>query len=138
MEASILILPNWQLEFHVNIDALLLANGAMLAQNPIGKYDRPIVYAFKLLHKVEKNHTTTKRKTLVMVYVLHKFKHFLLGNKFVFYIDHMALVYLVNKPHMFGRITRWLLFLGYAFIIFYKPSRTHVVVDVLSKLLNSS
>jgi len=23
--------------------------------------------------------------------------HYLLGNKFVFYVDHMALVYLVNK-----------------------------------------
>jgi hypothetical protein len=33
-----------------------------------------------------------------MVYTLHKFKHNLLGNRFVFYIDHMALVYLVNKP----------------------------------------
>jgi hypothetical protein len=33
-----------------------------------------------------------------MVYGLHKFKHLLLGNKFVFYINHMTLVYLVNKP----------------------------------------
>jgi hypothetical protein len=30
-----------------------------------------------------------------MVFALHKFKHYLLGNKFVFYVDHMALV---NKP----------------------------------------
>jgi hypothetical protein len=27
--------------------------GAMLAQNPIDNYDQPIVYAFKLLNKVE-------------------------------------------------------------------------------------
>jgi hypothetical protein len=27
-----------------------------------------------------------------MVYSLHKFKHFLLGNKFVSYVDDMALV----------------------------------------------
>ncbi len=73
-----------------------------------------------------------------MVYTLHKFKHFLLGNKFVFYVDHMTLVYLVNKPQMSGRIVRWLLlFLEYEFIVVYKPGRTHVVVDVLSKLLDS-
>jgi hypothetical protein len=33
-----------------------------------------------------------------MVYALHKFKHFWLGNKIVFYVDHMASVSLVNKP----------------------------------------
>jgi hypothetical protein len=49
----------------------------------------------------------------------------------------MALVYWVNKPQVYGRITRWLLlFLEYENIVVYKPSRTHVVVDVLSKLLN--
>jgi hypothetical protein len=90
--------PNWQLEFHVHTNASLLAVGAMLAQNPSGKYDQLIVYASKLLNKVEQNYTTTKKKALTMVYVLHKFRHFLLGNKFVFYVDHMAIVYLVNKP----------------------------------------
>jgi len=33
-----------------------------------------------------------------MVYALHKFKHYLLSNMFIFYVDHMALTYLVNKP----------------------------------------
>ncbi len=82
----------------MHTNASLLAVGAMLAQNPSGKYDQLIVYASKLLNKVEQNYTTTKKKALTMVYVLHKFRHFLLGNKFVFYVDHMAIVYLVNKP----------------------------------------
>jgi hypothetical protein len=34
-------------------------------------------------------------------------------------------------------ITRWLLlFLEYDFTVVYKPSRTHVIVDALSRLLN--
>jgi hypothetical protein len=45
MEAPILIPPNQKLEFHVHIYASLLAICAMLAQNPIGKYDQPIIYA---------------------------------------------------------------------------------------------
>jgi hypothetical protein len=49
----------------------------------------------------------------------------------------MVLVYLVNKPQVSGKITRLLLlFLKYDFTIVYKPSRTHVVVDALSRLLN--
>jgi hypothetical protein len=72
-----------------------------------------------------------------MVFVLHKFRHYLLGNKFVFYVNHMALVYLVNKLQVLGIITRWLLlFLKYDFIVVYKLSITHVVVDALSRLPN--
>ncbi len=72
-----------------------------------------------------------------MVFALHKFKHYLLGNKFIFYVDHMALVYLVNKPQVLGKIARWLLlFLEYDFVVVYKPSGTHVNVDALSRLLD--
>jgi hypothetical protein len=58
------------------------------------------VYAYRLLNKIEENYSTTEIKALVMVFALHEFRHYLLGNKFVFYVDHMALVYLVNKPHV--------------------------------------
>ncbi len=72
-----------------------------------------------------------------MVFALHKLRHYLLGNKFVFYVYHMALVYLVNKPHVSRRIIRWsLLFLEYDFTIMYKPSKTHVVADALLRLLD--
>jgi hypothetical protein len=73
-----------------------------------------------------------------MAYAFHRFMQFLLGNKFVLYVDHMAPVYLVNKSHVFGRITKWLLFLEYEFTIVYKLGITHVVANVLSKLLDSS
>jgi hypothetical protein len=73
-----------------------------------------------------------------MVYVVHKFRQFFLGNKFVFYLNHMAHVYLVNKPHVFRRIAKWLfLFLEYEFIVVYKLGKTHVVVYVLSRLPDS-
>jgi hypothetical protein len=50
------------------------------------------------MNNVEKNYSTIKREALALVFALHKFKHYLLGNKFVFYVDHMALAYLINKP----------------------------------------
>jgi hypothetical protein len=52
METPILIPPNWRLEFHVHTYASLVTVGVMLAQNPIGKYDQPIVYASRLLNIV--------------------------------------------------------------------------------------
>jgi hypothetical protein len=63
---------------------------------------------------------------------------FLLGNNFFFNVDHMVMVYLVNKPQGLGRIAKWLLFLEYEFTVVYKHGRTHVVANVLSRLLDHS
>jgi len=135
IEALILISPNWQVKFHVHIDAPLLVVGAMLFQNVTKKSDQLVMYAFRLLNRIEHNYSTTKIKALVMVFALHKFRHYLLGNKFVFYVDHMALVYLVNKPQVLGRTTKWLLlFLKNDFIVVYKPCTTHLVANALSRL----
>jgi hypothetical protein len=95
MDAPTLISPHWDIEFHVHIDASNLVVGAMLAQNLTIKCNQPIAYALQLLNNVERNYTMTKREALMMVYVLHKFHHYLMGNKFIFYVDHMALLYLV-------------------------------------------
>ena len=98
LNAPILIGVDWTLEFHVHTNASDIAVGAMLAQNPTGKTDQPIAYASRLLSKAEKNYTTTKKEALVMVYAVNKFHHYLLDNRFIFYVDHLALQYLVNKP----------------------------------------
>jgi hypothetical protein len=82
-------------EFHVHTYASLLIMGVMLYQIVIGKSDQSKVYASRLLNRAEQNYSTTERKALVMVFALHKFRHYLLSNKFVFYKDHM---YFVNKP----------------------------------------
>ncbi len=67
-----------------------------------------------------------EREALVMVYALHKFHHYLLGNKFIFYVDHMALFYLIKNLQLFGHIMKWLLsFLKYDFLIVYKLGKSH-------------
>ncbi len=85
----------WDIEFHVHIDVSDLAIGAMLVQNLTGKCNQPISYVLWLFNNVEKNYITTEREAFTMVYALHKFHNYLLGNKFIFYVDHMALLYLV-------------------------------------------
>jgi hypothetical protein len=54
------------------------------------------MYASILLNLAERNYITIERKALAMVYALHKFKHYLLDNQLVFYVDHMVFVYLIN------------------------------------------
>jgi hypothetical protein len=86
------------MEFHVHTNASLLAIGVILSQNVIRKSDQPIVYVSRFLNKAKQNYNTIERKALTNFFSLQKFRHYLLGNKFVFYVDHTALVYLVNKP----------------------------------------
>jgi hypothetical protein len=93
------------------------------------------MYDFRLWNRREHNYSTREKEALTIVFTLHNFRHYLLNNKFVFYVYHMALVYWVNKPQVWGIITKWLLlFLEYDFIVVYKPSKIHVVVDALSRL----
>jgi hypothetical protein len=82
----------------VHKNASLLAIGVMLAQNLIRKHDQHVVYAFRLLNNVKRNYNTIECEALAMVFALHKFTQYLLGNKFIFYVNHMALVNLINKP----------------------------------------
>ncbi len=73
-----------------------------------------------------------------MVSILFMFIHYLLGNKFVFYVVHMALMYLVNKLHVSNMLAKWLLlFLKYNFKIIYKLGRSHLMANVLNRLSNN-
>ena len=74
-------------------------------------YLQPIYYASKSMTKTEKNYNTTKREALGIIYAVAKFRHYLLGNKFVLHVDHQALIYIVNKASLVGKMARWMLIL---------------------------
>jgi hypothetical protein len=61
------------------------------------------------MNNVKMNYTTIEKEALAMIYAMKKFKKYLFGNSFTFFMDHQALLYLVNKPIVIGRIARWLL-----------------------------
>ena len=100
--APILQALDWDKVFHVHIDASNFAIGCILAQPGENNMDFPILYASHQLNSVEKKYTTTKREGLTMVYAMKKFFHYFLANQFVFFVDHQALHYLVNKPCLAG------------------------------------
>ena len=127
VEAPILRFPNWLTKFHVHIDASSLEIGAILTQPGDDEMDYPIVYSSKKLNKAEKNYSTTEREALGMVFALQKYRHYLLANLFIFYTDHQALKYLVNKPLHHGRICRWLLlFQEFEFEVVVRPGKLNV------------
>ena len=133
--APVLVPPNWDVPFHVYCDASAVAVGSALCQPFEGGRDRPIAFASRQLTAAERNYTTTEREALAMVYSVKKFRHYLLLNPVVFYVDHMALRYLVNKPDLSGRIARWVLLLEeFDYTVEYKPGKKHLQADHLSRL----
>jgi hypothetical protein len=60
--------------------------------------DLPIYYVGKFIDQVEKNYITMEKEALAMIYAMKKFKHYFLANHFIFFVDHQALVYMVNRP----------------------------------------
>eukprot|EP00253_Pinus_taeda_P011750 PITA_11750 len=73
-----------------------------------------------------------------MVYVLQKYRHYLLDRHFKMYTDHSALKYLVNKLVLGGRICRLLLlFQEYDFEVVVKPRRLNAGPYHLSRIETS-
>jgi len=55
----ILVIPKWDVEFHVHVDASCVALGALLTQEGTEGVDHPIMFAIRRLSKAEKNYSTT-------------------------------------------------------------------------------
>lgn len=133
--APILQPPDWALPFHVFVDASDIAVGAVLMQEKVRKWFRPLFYASRLMTAAERNYSVTEREALGMVYALNKFRHYLLGNRVIFHVDHQALLYLIKKPNLQGRLARWMLLLQeFDFIIIHTPGKEHAIADFLSRI----
>ena len=94
-------------------------------------------YASHKLSTAERNYSTTEREALGMIYKINKFRHYLVGLKFTFHVDHAALLYLVEKQALIDKLARWMLLLQeFEFTIQHRPGAEHAVADFLSQLDN--
>ena len=103
--------PDWNKPFHVFVDASDVAIGSALMQLSEPRWYRPFYYASRNLSIAEQNYSTTEREALGMIYSINKFRHYLWGKKFTFYVNYSALLYLVSKQELTCMLTRWPLLL---------------------------
>ncbi len=55
------------------------------------------------------------------------------------YVETLIFIFIFNKPQISRKIVRWLLlFLKYDFIVVDKLGKTHVIIDALSRLVDST
>lgn len=129
---QILAYPDFELPFILTTDASNYALGAVLSQVK-DNMEKPIAFASRTLNKAEINYSTTEKEALAIIWAVEKFKPYLYGNKFKLITDHKPLTFIQSATKN-AKVLRWRLELAnYDFEISYKPGKTNVVADALSR-----
>nr|GEU65079.1 reverse transcriptase domain-containing protein [Tanacetum cinerariifolium] len=135
-EASILVVPDWNLPFELMCDASDFAIGAVLRQRKTKQF-QPIHYASKTMTEAQIHYTTTEKEMLVVVYAFEKFQPYLVLSKSIVYTDHSTLKYLLSKQDAKPRLLRWILLLQeFNITIRDKKPSENLAADHLSRLEN--
>jgi hypothetical protein len=91
--------PNCGVPFEIMCDTSDYAVGAILGQR-VDKLPYVIYYASKTLNDVQLNYSTMEKELLANVFVLDKFRSYLLGSNVIIYLDYVALKYLFFQKKM--------------------------------------
>nr|GFA82751.1 reverse transcriptase domain-containing protein [Tanacetum cinerariifolium] len=135
-EASILVVPDWNLPFELICDASAFVIGEVLGHRK-SKHFQPIHYASMTMTEAQIHYTMTEKEMLAVVYAFEKFRPFLVLSKSIVYTDHSALKYLLNKQDAKPKLLRWVLLLQeFDIIIRDKKGMKNLAADHLSRLEN--
>ncbi|RDX61845.1 Retrovirus-related Pol polyprotein, partial [Mucuna pruriens] len=77
-----------------------------LQRAKVGQPVHVIAYASCTMDSAQQNYTTTEKELLAIVFVLDKFRSYLLGSRIIVFSDHVALRYLLKKPDAKPRLIR--------------------------------
>src|SRR3954471_3409958 len=131
-QALILIPADPSKTFEVTTDASDYAIGAVLSQD-----GKPVAFESRQMSPAEKNYAVHEKELLAIVHALKVWRHYLEGQEFNVITDHQSLRYLQTQDKLNRRQARWVELLQvYHFNILYKPRKTNVVADALSRRLD--
>lgn len=132
--SDVLTYPNFNKPFIITTDASNFAIGAVLSQGEIGK-DKPIHFASRTLNKAEENYSATEKEMLAIYWSLKVFRNYIYGQKFILLTDHQPLTFSLSPKNINAKLKRWKSYLEeHDYEIKYKPGRTNVVADALSRI----
>ncbi|GAU44596.1 hypothetical protein TSUD_187860 [Trifolium subterraneum] len=132
--APVLALPNFKMPFILETDASGVGIGAVLHQQ-----GHPIAYFSKKLVPRNQKKSAYFREMLAIAEAIAKFRHYLLGHKFIIRTDQKSLRSLMEQSLQTPEQQEWLhKFLGYDFTIEYKPGKENIAADALSRVMTLS
>ena len=126
--------PDFSQSFRLYTDASTASLGAILAQVREDK-GRIICCASRLLNQAEKAYPATKLECLAIVWVVAKFRPYLMAMPFKVYTDHYALQWLKTMRTGSALLHCWSAALEkYNFTVKHRPGKAQTHVDGLSRL----
>ena len=114
----------------IQVDASQVGLGAVLLQN-----NKPIAFASKALTKTKCHYANIEREMLTVIFGVDRFRTYIYGRSFTIESDCKPLESISQKnlADMPAQLQHMLLHLqGYAYIIYYYPSKEMVLPDTLS------
>lgn len=135
VSADVLAFPDFTKPFNLTTDASNYALGAVLSQGSIGD-DHPIAFISRSLNKTEENYATNEKELLAIVWALDNLRSYLYGaRKIRILTDHQPLTFSLSNRNYNAKLKRWKARIEeYNCELIYKPGKTNVVADALSRL----
>ncbi|KAK3518249.1 hypothetical protein QTP70_034616 [Hemibagrus guttatus] len=134
--APILILPNPEIPFTVEVDASDVGVGAVLSQRGADNKLHPCAFLSHRLTPTERNYHVGDQELLAVKLSLEEWRHWLEGAKHPFQVltDHKNLEYIQQAKRLNPRQARWSLFFNrFQFILSYRPGSKNLKPDALSR-----
>lgn len=133
--SDILIYPDYSKPFLLTTDASDYAIGAVLSQGETGK-EKPIHFASRTLSKSEEGFSVPEKEMLAIYYLT--FRNYLYGTKFKILTDHKPLTFSLSAKNTNAKLKRWKAYMEeHDYSIEYKPGKSNVVADALSRIVCS-
>jgi len=136
MAKPVLVAPDLDKEFRVEIDASNYATRGVLSMKGSDELWRPVTFISKSLSDTERNYEIHDKEMLVVVKYLEAWRHFLEGvmMKFEIWTDHKNLEYFMKMQKLNRRQARWALYLSrFNFILKHIPGSKMGKADSLSR-----
>jgi len=132
----VLVAPDLDKEFRVEVDVSNYATGGVLSMKDSDELWRPVAFISKSLSNTERNYEIYNKEMLAVVRCLEAWRHFLeeATIKFEIWTDHKNLKYFIKVQKLNRRQARWVLYLSrFNFMLKHVPGSRMGKADSLSR-----